>query len=430
MGFTLITSHENADFDALASSIALQKLHPGAIVAFGRRVSPSVRRFLALHRRSFPVETCHHLELDDVRTLVLADVRRRTRLKHVEPILVRRESEKVEVEVWDHHAPASDDVPGDRVFVEALGAVTTLVVEQLQERGACLEATEATLFALGIHEDTGGFIYEQTTPRDVRAFAWLLEQGANLEAARRFLSPPMDPHERALLRSMTDGVEPLVPHVGVAVLPLPKKVQGAARVVEELLDLTPYAAVFAVLASPSKMQIIGRARRQLVNVGRVLESLGGGGHPGAGAAIVRGATPEEARQRLREALASVAPEKTVRDAMSEPVFTVHRKQPLSDIAAELQRRGFSGAPVVDDEGAMVGIVSDRDLRKAERDDAMGLPAAGRMKHPVVTIDASAPLSLALERMETRDVGRLPVLSKDGSLVGILTRTDALQVLYA
>ena len=52
-----------------------------------------------------------------------------------------------------------------------------------------------------------------------------------------------------------------------------------------------------------------------------------------------------------------------------------------------------------------------------------------MKHDVVTIDASAPLSLALERMETRDVGRLPVLANDGSLVGILTRTDALRVLY-
>jgi tRNA nucleotidyltransferase (CCA-adding enzyme) len=53
----------------------------------------------------------------------------------------------------------------------------------------CL-SNEATLLLMGIYEDTGSLTYATTRPRDVQAAAWLLEQGGDLAAVRRFATRP------------------------------------------------------------------------------------------------------------------------------------------------------------------------------------------------------------------------------------------------
>ena len=199
---TLITTHENADLDALASTVAVRKLHPEAIVGFGRRLNPSTRAFLALHRGRFPSEHCDHVDLDAVDALILTDVRRRGRVPHVASLLARRDADPtaLRVEVWDHHEASTDDLPADAIHVAPLGAVTTLLVETLRERGLPVDPIEATLFALGIHDDTGSLSFPTSTPRDARALAWLMEQGAELTVVKRYLAPPLDERQRQLLR--------------------------------------------------------------------------------------------------------------------------------------------------------------------------------------------------------------------------------------
>lgn len=422
MGSTLITTHENSDMDALASAFAATRLHPGAQVGIGARVSPSVQRFLGLHRGRFPVLRCTHIDLAGVTKLVVTDVRRRNRLGHVATLL-----DRVPTKVWDHHPASDDDVSAEVAHVERVGAVTTLLCERLAEEAIPIDPLEATLFALGIHEDTGGFTYATTTARDARAFAWTLERGASLGAIERFTHVPVTAAEQAFLRALLDGVEQVDGHAAITHATIPKAMRGVARLVAEALECISADALFAVLRQGRRTQIIARARGGSVDVGAVLQTLGGGGHRGAGAAVVR-ASAEEASTRLRAELARRGrPAVTVRDVMSSPVLALARDTSVAEARALLEDRGFSGAPVTQG-GRLVGVVSFRDLDRAlDRGDGT-LPIASCMSHDVRSVPPEAGLGDALTTMERFDVGRLPVL-EGHAVVGIVTRTHALASLY-
>ncbi|MEM9072290.1 MAG: CBS domain-containing protein [Myxococcota bacterium] len=422
MAGTLITTHENADLDALASAVAAQKLHPGAQLGLGRRVAPGVRRFLALHRRRFPVARCSALDLETFDELVVTDVRRSSRLRHVAPLLARAPAK----EVWDHHPPANDDIRADLVRVEAIGAATTLLCEALFEEGIPLDPIEATLFALGIHADTGGFTYAQTTPRDVHAYGRLLAEGAVVSALRRFLDPPLDPNEQSFLQELLQGLEPAAYGVGMTQARVPKRLGGVARLVEELLHLSPYEAVFAVLEQGPNVQLIGRARGS-ISVDAILRHFGGGGHPGAGAALVRRQSTDRVRRELASRLCRTTPRPT-RDAMQQGVFTLTRDVTLARARSELRARRYSGAPVVDPHGLLAGMISLRDIERALRKSSANIPVAGCMTHDVISVEPSTPLGKTISLMESRDIGRVPVLDGD-RIVGIVTRSDVLRILY-
>ena len=431
----LITTHENADLDALASAIALQKLLAGeAVVSVGRRVSPTVRNFLALHRDHFSVAHANQLDLSRVRELYVTDVRRRSRLEHVASVLTRRDAAplSVRLELWDHHPDHEDDLHGDVAHVEPLGAVTTLLVEAIRRKNLRLDIEEATLFALAIHADTGAFSYPTTTPRDAEAFAWLLGQGARTSVLATYLQPPLSPDQQALLAAMLHDLERHAVggvEVGVVQLTPERMPEGLAQVVGEAAALVDVPVIFAVVGGRRRVAVVGRSRSPEVDVGEVLGALGGGGHPGAGAAVVRGDAPvEEVAERLLLLLGkSAGGGLRVRQVMSSPALVLPPEMPLSHASVQLAQWGVRGAPVMKD-GRVVGVISQRDITKARRDDRLKLPVSSCMAGALVGVDLDAPIDVAIARMTRHDIGRLPVF--DGErLVGLVTRTDALKLLY-
>lgn len=431
----LITTHENADLDALASAIAMQKLvGPGAVIAVGRRVSPTVRNFLALHRDHFVVAHANQLDLARVTELYVTDVRRRSRLEHVSAVLERRaaDPESVHLELWDHHPDHEDDLKGDFDNVEALGAVTTLFVEEIRSRNIRLDIEAATLFALAIHADTGAFSYATTRARDAEAFAWLLAQGARTSVLATYLQPPLSPVQQSVLASMLQDLERhSVSGVDVGIVRLsPERMpEGLAQVVGEAAALMDVPVIFAVVHGKRRVALVGRSRSPEVDVGQVLGLLGGGGHPGAGAAVVRGdAGVDEVADRLLSLLfANAGGGLRVRQVMSSPAFVLPPEMPLTHAAFQLAQWGIRGAPVMKDD-RIVGVISQRDITKARRDDRMKLPVSSCMAGELVAVDLDAPIDVAIARMTQHDIGRLPVLEGE-RLVGVVTRTDALRLLY-
>jgi tRNA nucleotidyltransferase (CCA-adding enzyme) len=429
----LITSHETTDFDALASCVALQKLFTGSVIGLSGGSAPNVHQYLTLHGDRFRTQRCQDLDLSQVDLLIVTDVRRRSRLAHVEPVIARAVTNprSVRILVWDHHPSSPDDLHADEEHVQPVGSVTTLLVEELRARGAELDREEATLFSLGIHEDTGSLAYSRSSSRDAMALAWLLGQGAQPGLLQRFLRTPLDAEERALLVRLLEGVRG-VPRfgasIGIAALDI-EAPTGLADVSAEAFRLLPHDALFCAYHLPNaKTHVIGRAQANAVPVGAILQELGGGGHAGAGSAVVRGAALDEVLRDLHAALERCCePPRAVRDLMSSPVRTVPPETPLSELAQSLSEWGHTGAPVVQD-GKLVGIISRRDLERAQREGRGSLPVSSCMAHHVRTVGPDAPLAEALEQMTAYNVGRLPVL--DGSrIVGILSREDVLGYLY-
>jgi len=124
----------------------------------------------------------------------------------------------------------------------------------------------------------------------------------------------------------------------------------------------------------------------------------------------------------------------VRDAMTTDVATIHRNESLL-VADDVMRLGrIRHLPVVDDDGALAGIVSQRDLFHSGLLRALGygqhakqqalqlLELKEAMKTEVVTIEPGAPLVEAAKLMLARKIGCLVVV-EGSKIVGILTESD-------
>lgn len=434
----VIITHANADFDAFASQVAAQMLYPEAHIVLGRRVGRPVRDFLALHKDRFKPVRFTELDLTEVTRVILVDVRRADRLKEYATLIdrIRDPEDPVEVHIYDHHPATPVDLVGDLEVVEPVGSATTLLIEALLARdGVTVEpdTVEATLMAIGIHSDTGSLTYANTDARDAHALAWLLEQGASLKMINRYLSSSMSPVQRDVLsRILSEGEVYDVGRgvrIGIAIVPLERSVDNLAAITSQAMELAGHPALFALFPiKKKKVQVVARASATFVNVAEVLRNFGGGGHAGAGAAVVKKGDPEVIRTTILDALRTNPPRpKTVRDIMSSPVHTVEHDVTLEALSATFQTWRYTGMPVL--RGTkLVGIISRRDVEAARRDGRLHLKVASCMAHHLKTIGPDDTLEDALALMVDNDIGRLPVLEHD-HLVGILSRSDLIRILY-
>jgi CBS domain-containing protein len=127
--------------------------------------------------------------------------------------------------------------------------------------------------------------------------------------------------------------------------------------------------------------------------------------------------------------------------MSRQVWTVVPSTSLKDVARLLVTKGISGAPVVDEDGTVLGVVSETDILAKERESGRSLlseimvelgydavkhdacDAGDAMTRPAITIRPSRSVAEAAAVMLDRAVNRLPVVDDHGRLVGIVTRAD-------
>ena len=133
--------------------------------------------------------------------------------------------------------------------------------------------------------------------------------------------------------------------------------------------------------------------------------------------IHRNMTPERAVEEVK--LVKRAGEFIERD-----VLTVSSDATVADVHYLMRERNIGGLPVLED-NKIVGIVSRRDLRGIMPSRASENICTVMTRNPI-TVDASVKLESALELMYTKKVERLPVVSEDNSLLGIITMQDLLE----
>jgi tRNA nucleotidyltransferase (CCA-adding enzyme) len=423
----LIVTHEQPDFDALAALALAALAHPGAVATIEGDIPENVRAFLHLYRDHLELRPVEQIELAEVSELIVVDTNDPKRLGRFRELAMR-----VPVTLYDHHPRQPDEIAAAHGIQEQVGATATLLTRHLEASAVEIPAELASLALLGIHEDTGNLSFDLTTADDYRAAAHLMQRGASLEVVREFQSDHVEQAPTELLEPALrhSRVEPIGGFsVAVAAFDHPSYVRNAAGTCNRLLAHHGADAAVLAVCMEGKTLVFARSLRG-IDVGSALsEAFGGGGHRGAAFARTDGPPQSAAEQALSALRRHVTPAKTARDIMSSPVKTVSADTTVGQAQKLLSQFGHNGVPVLDESGALVGIVSRRDLDRALRHDLSRSRVSGFMTRDVHTAGPEATV-MQLERLvEEHNIGRIPIVERRGGaregLVGIVTRSDLL-----
>ncbi|MCI0521034.1 MAG: CBS domain-containing protein [Chloroflexi bacterium] len=418
----IILTHEQADFDALASLLGAYLLEDNALPVLPRRMNRNVRAFLTLYRDELPFVEARDLPAEPVEAVTLVDTQ--------SLISVRGMSEATRVHVIDHHPLREDLPPNWQITVTGSGANTTLFVETLRERDLALQPTQATLLLMGIYEDTGSLTYDRTTARDLRAASYLLDQSASLQTASGYLNHPLSAGQTALYGELRQSARflPIAGHnVVIACADAHETDEELSTIAHKLRDLLDPDALFLLAATRSGVQLIARSTNEDIDVAEVAAHFGGGGHDRAAAALVRDRALADVLAELEDKLPQIVrPAVTVAQIMSPGPQLLAPETPVEEAARRMQRYGHEGYPVVKG-GKVIGLLTRRAVDRAISH-RLNLTAVSLMEAG----EFAARLGDSVEQLQRLMVdsgwGQMPVVNENGEIVGIVTRTDLLKTL--
>ena len=422
---TVVVGHANPDFDAYASTVAATKLFPGARGVFLGTQNANVRDFHALHSEFLEFADLKGLDLSSIERLVMVDTRDPGRIGELGAVAL---DPGVEVVIYDHHPRMAGDIERGEDLSRPVGATSSILAHEIRDRGVPLTPLEASVLLLGVHEDTGSLTFPGSTAYDADAAAFLMAEGADMEVVNQFLNRTLNAEQRDLLEKLTASLEIWDIHgrrVAVGTAKVDQYVDSAGVVTHYVVEDLGHRVAVAVVDMPQRTQIVGRSRLHEVDIGAVLERLGGGGHAQAASAALRGTDAAHVLPRLREALeAEVRPPLTAADIASSPVRTITLATTMRAAGELMLRWGHGALPVLDGD-VVAGLVTRKDVDRAIRHGLGHAPVKGFMASEIVTARPSTDLE-SLERLLTSEnIGRIPVLD-GGRLVGIVTRKDVLR----
>jgi acetoin utilization protein AcuB len=123
---------------------------------------------------------------------------------------------------------------------------------------------------------------------------------------------------------------------------------------------------------------------------------------------------------------------TTAQAMSRNLITISAYSPIAEAKSLMEEKNIRHLPVVDKEGLVIGILSDRDVNRAMSPVRPGFVGGMRvsdfMSWPAITVDESLPLADVAEGMVDEKVSSFLVTREGREVVGIVTSDDLLRVL--
>ena len=146
-------------------------------------------------------------------------------------------------------------------------------------------------------------------------------------------------------------------------------------------------------------------------------------------------------------------ETRAKDIMNKEVITIHKHASIEKLSSLLLKHEISGVPVVDDQGNMIGVVTEGDIIVKDADlqfptyfklldsiiyleslskfkrnlkKHMGTQVEDIMSKNVVTVDQETPVNKIANIMTSKNINRVPVVDQDKNLVGIVTRADLIK----
>lgn len=425
---TLITTHNNADFDALAAMVAAGKLYPDAVLIFPGSQEKNLRNFFiqsAIYLFNF--QSMKDIDPDSVERLVVVDTRQRSRLDHVRSVLDRQE---LEIHAFDHHPDSEDDVRADKAIILPWGSTTAILIREVKRQALSVTQDEATIMGLGIYEDTGCFTFSSTTTHDLDAASWLLAQGMDLNTVSDLVTRDLSSEQVQLLHSMLgtatvhdiNGIEVVITEVSID-----EYVGDFAVLVHKLVEMENIKVLFAIARMNDRVHLIARSRLSEVNAGRICGFFGGGGHSYAASATIKDRTLSEIKEELFALLYShINPQILVRDFMSRPAVTVPMRTTLTEATEIMTRYGLKAVPVINAEGRCVGILEHQLSDRAVGHGLGDLVVEEYMQRDVAVVAAQNDLHTVMEIILGQKQRLVPVV-EGNAVIAVITRTDLINI---
>jgi len=429
---TVITTHINADFDALASMLAAQKLYPDALVVFPGSQEKNLRNFFIKSMvYLFNMANIKDVDLSNLKRLVLVDTKQPSRIGKFAAILDRPD---IDIHIYDHHPPKSNDIKGDYEVHCLTGATVSILTEIIKDKGIDISPDEATIMCLGIYEDTGSFTFPSTTEKDFTAAAFLLSKGANLNMVSNLISREISPEQVGILNDMIqaatscniNGVEIVITTVSTD-----NYVSDFAFLVQKMFKMENLDAIFAIARMGDKMYIVARSRIPEVDVGAIVTPLGGGGHTFAAAASIKGKTLAQTEQKLTEILYSkIISMNRAKDLMSSPVIRIDNDVSCKEAGNLLTRYNINALIVTqkhDGTEDLIGFITRQIIEKALHHGLDHITVKEYMTTELASVAPDSELAEIQEKIIENKQRILPVID-NGVIAGVITRTDLLNVL--
>ncbi|WP_112470781.1 CBS domain-containing protein [Streptomyces triticisoli] len=120
-------------------------------------------------------------------------------------------------------------------------------------------------------------------------------------------------------------------------------------------------------------------------------------------------------------------QRSVGDLMTPAAVSVRPGTTFKEIARVLDEYDITAVPVIDDEDRPVGVVSEADLLRKQTSGGVGNSARDLMTSPAVVAEPGWHAVRAARTMERHRVKRLPVVDGDGRLIGVISRSDLVQL---
>ncbi len=360
----VIVSHVNQDFDSLASMIAALKLYPDAIPLDPGAIEKNVRIFLKDYPDLINYTKIKNINIDEIDTIILLDTRQPNRT-----VLPKEVFERSKIIIFDHHPHHKNDVDGDKETIRYYGATITILLKELKRKHIHFTHQEANLFAMGIFEDTGMLTYSSVTTWDIKALDFLLKNDAEFSLSRKYISYDLDQKQLKIFNQLINkadvynfsGINIIIGDAETEIY-----VDGVSLLAHKLMDPGNYKVGFIIIQMKNRVHLIARSRVPEINVSKILEKFGGGGHPSAASAVIKNMSKFQVKEKLITDLKKISNSIfNAKEIMEKNLIFIGSNQTIEQASA-LFKKTDKGYIIVLKSGDVIGYLGRNDIKRATR----------------------------------------------------------------
>ncbi len=430
---SVITSHINADFDAIASMLAAQKIYPEALIVFPGSHEKTIRNFyINTMVYLFNMVDIKDIDFNDINKLIIVDTRKGSRIGSFAKLLNNKD---VEIHIYDHHPKKEGDITPDFEHSILTGANITILSEIIQTKKIHITPDEATIMCLGLYEDTGSFTFASTTSRDFISAAFLLSKGANLNIVSSLISKEISSQQISFLNELILAASTFkIYGIDIVISSISTKdyIPDFAVLVHKFMRMENIEALFAIGRMGNKIYIIARSQIPEVDVCNILAPFNGGGHAFAASASINNKTLAQVESQLIAQLHDkVKPEKKAKKLMSSPPISIHPETSCSKASILMTRYNINAllinSNIKNKKKTLSGFISRQVIEKALSHNLGNLCVTEFMTTEFVMANNNANLTEIQNKIIDNKQRILPIYEKD-TIIGVITKNDLLNLL--